>query len=187
MASQVQVFLDDGFKELPTPPWVREDLGAADFDLPDREMVAITGLPVFGRMGHRQAFNPFVNKGLNLFWPQLVADGLQLLRFLAGQETIIQNFTGDAGPTQLLFCPFVDVQIHLDGLGNIAAHLDEPWPEIDILQVEVVMVDGYRLSRPIETHLALFILLASLERFSPLLGYSNQYHAFLCTEFALST
>jgi hypothetical protein len=92
-----------------------------------------------------------IEEDLDLLRTQLITQRLQLVRLLAGQEAVVQRFEGDPGLAQLLFGPFMPVQIDFDGIRHIATDLDKGWTKICILQIEIIVVDAHRLPRPLES------------------------------------
>jgi hypothetical protein len=185
-AAQVQVLFDHGFKELPATGGIVKDLGTADFHLPDRKTMPVTGLPVCGGQGQGQPCLPLVEESLDLFGSQLVAEHLQLLRVLAGEKAVVQRLEVNPNLAQLLFGPFMPIQIDLDGIRHVAANLDEAGAEVHILHIEIVVIDPHRLARPFKANVSLLLFLAGLERFGFLLGDPDENDTFrLCEGLAV--
>src|SRR3990170_4006075 len=137
--AQVEIIPDQGFDQSPALFGVLEDLGAADFQLPDTQLVGITGRSLLLRQRPGKLFDPAVEKCLDLLGVQLVTNDLQTLRVLAGQKTVIQGCEADALLTQLLFGPLMPVEAYLNVKRKVGTHLDEKQPEFFVQNVEVVV------------------------------------------------
>ena len=77
---------------------------------------------------------------------QLITDSLQGLRISAREEAVVERLIGNPPLRQLPLGPFVTVEADLDWPWSIGADLQERWTKLEILQVEVVVVDGDRLA-----------------------------------------
>lgn len=93
--TQVEVIPDQGFKQSPTLFGILEDLGPTDFQLPDAQLVGITGRSLLGRDRPGKLFDPTVEKCLDFLDVQLVTNDLQTLRICTAQKTVIQGFEMD--------------------------------------------------------------------------------------------
>src|SRR3990170_8077319 len=65
-SAQVEIIPDQGFNQSPALFGVLEDLGSADFQLPDTQLVGITGRSLLGQDRPGKLFDPAVEKGLDL-------------------------------------------------------------------------------------------------------------------------
>src|SRR5712691_3534562 len=180
--SQVDVFADDFLEEVSTLGGPIEDLGQADFHLPEREPMLVTGQTIFGTERPRQALRPAVEEALNVLRTELAADLFQPLRLPAGQETVVQCLESEMLSPQLLLHPFVSVQAELDRVRQVGPDLEEGGPPLEVLDVEVVVLHEDRLAREVEEGHMISTTLAGLERPRPLLRHTDQDDAFATLE-----
>src|SRR6266436_6534044 len=85
----------------------------------------------------RQFCQPAAKQGVNLFRPQLVADGLQPAVVLAGNESVIQRLASDPVFAQLALGIFVSVQAKLRVIGEVRTELQEEGAEVPVEAVDI--------------------------------------------------
>src|SRR6266568_721317 len=180
--SEVDVFADDFLEEVSTLGGSIKDLGQADFNLPEREPMLVTGPPIFGTERPRQALRPAVEEALNVLRAELGADLFQPLRLPAGQETVVQRLEPEVLLSQPLLHPFVSVQAELDRVRQVGADLEEGGPPLRVLDIEVVVLHENRLAREVEERHMIPAALAGPERPRPLLRHHDQDDAFATLE-----
>src|SRR6266478_633091 len=154
-AAEVEVVADEALEEVAALHRVIEDVGEADLHLPQGEAVLEPGGAVVGRQRPRQPSRPAVEEGLQMLRAEPVADFLKPVGLAARQKTVVETLEGKPVVAHLLLGPFVAVEAELDGIGQVAAHLDERGTPVPVLQVEVVVVDEGGLTGEVEAHAAL--------------------------------
>ncbi len=92
----------------------------------------------------------------------------------ATATAVVQGGEVDPFPTELLFDPLMAVQTDLDRIGGIGRNLDETWPKLSILQIDVVVFDIDRLTRKEKSDRFALLILAGLETVDPFLGHANE-------------
>ena len=100
-SAYVEVFADDLLEEDAACHGLIEHLGQGELGLKNRNIVAITGLTVFGRKRMGQTAEPFAQEAVDLLGRQPVADRLGLLRVGAGQDAVVERLEVDALSSQL--------------------------------------------------------------------------------------
>src|SRR5207249_6108957 len=148
-AAQIQIVADDFLEELSAGHRAIHDLGEADFQLADRELVIIAGSAVAGRERQGEPIQPFGEENFELCWPQRIGQLLKAFGVLTTQEAVVQRLKADAFLSQLAFEPFVAVEVELQTPRSVAADLEEGFAPLAVIQIEVVVVgdDGFEALR----------------------------------------
>jgi hypothetical protein len=87
--SQIDILADDGFEKLPPADRTLKDIGAAAFQLPQRQFVMIAGLTILSTQRPRQLLHPALEEILELNGSQAAADFGQAFGFLTGQKAVV--------------------------------------------------------------------------------------------------
>ena len=126
---------------------------------------------------------PPVKKLLQVARPELVTERLQPSGIGAREKAVVETCERDARPAQLLFHPFMPVETQLDRIRDIGPDLDERGAPLRVLRIEVIVIDGDRLSREIERHTSVRSgAFVGFERARFFLGDADDHHAVLTVE-----
>ena len=137
----------------------------------------VASRPVGRGQGPGQVRLPAVEEALHVGRPEPIADRLEPLGIVAGQEAVVEAGEPEADLPRLLLGPLVAVQADPHRVRQVGPDLHEARSPLPILDVEVVVVDGHRLPRELEQHATLVPgQLARLERARPLLGHPDEHH-----------
>ncbi len=145
--ARVQVLTHHLFKEFSPLLRAIEDLGQAHRHLPDRQLPVVAGLPILRTQGQRQAVQPLAEQALDVLRTHPVLGLRQLSRVGTGEKAVVQRLKSDALLLQLALRAFVSVQAQFQAPEGIAADLQEDWPEVFVVDIEVVVIDIAILSR----------------------------------------
>src|SRR5580658_62827 len=91
-----------------------------------------------------QLRQPAAQQSIDLLRPQLVADGLQPIVVLAGNESVIQRLEADPLFAELAFGVFVSVQAQLRIIREVRTELQEEGTELPVQTVTVEVVHHRR-------------------------------------------
>lgn len=148
--AQIELVGDDRLEELAAMEWTVEDLGAADLELEDAELVAVAGLTVGGAERARQDRQPPPDEALDGRGRQAVADVLEGPPGSSGGEAVVEGLVADVATLQLALRPAVAVQPYAQAPWRVRAQLDERTPKLGVPEVEVDVVDvGARPADPV--------------------------------------
>src|SRR5215831_3223235 len=177
--AQIQILSNDGLEEMTTLNRTVEDLRAADFQLAQRDAVIKARGAIFGAQRPREAMRPPIEEGLNVARAECITGCLQSVWIGTREKAVVQTLESDSSPMQLLLDPLVPIQTDLKVVRDVGPDLDECRPPRIVVDVEVVVIDGDRLSGEVERHAALrptpFV---GLERARFLLRDANDHDAF---------
>src|SRR5213593_4697940 len=177
-STQIEILANHGFEEVPTLDRTIENLREADFQLAECDPMIKARGPIVGTHRPGKAVRPPIEQLLKVTGPELVTDRLQADGIGARQKPVIETGEGNLLAPQLLFHPLVAIQTDLDRVRYIRADLDEGWSPGGVLQIKVVVIDGYGLPREIERDSALRpAAFVRFERPRLLLGYPNDHHS----------
>jgi len=182
-AAEVEVVANDGLEEVAALHRTVKDLRETDFELTQGDAVIVAGSSVLRAQRPGQAVGPPVKELLQILGPELITQGLQPGGIGAREEAVVETGERDPGAAQLLFHPLVPVQADLDGIRHIRPNFEERRAPVQILDIEVVMVDGHRLAREVEGDAApRQAALVGFECSHLLLGHSNEDDALVARE-----
>src|SRR5205807_312196 len=102
-SSDIQVLANDFLEEDPAGDRTIQDLGQRELGLQHRDLIPVTGLPVFPRKWMRQLAEPFPQQAIDLLPRQAVAERLNSFGIVARQDAVIQRLITDAS---LVSCCF---------------------------------------------------------------------------------
>jgi len=140
-AAEVNMVTYDFLEELTAGKRAVEDLGKADFELEDGEVMVITCPSVFGGKWLRQHRHPAAEEGLDVVGTELVADILHTGSIGGIEQAVIQAGKGDAPFLKLALDPLVAVEPDPAGKGGIGAELDKRGAKVPVENIEVVVVN----------------------------------------------
>src|ERR1700724_2985322 len=138
---QVEISPHDLVKKVASVQRAVEDLGEAQLELPEAELVSVPSLSVLAAERPGKPLRPALEESLDRLRTELVAHLLEPSRVLTGEKTVVEALEADPFSAQLLLDPLVAVEAELPRVGQIGADLDECRPPVRILEVEVELVD----------------------------------------------
>ena len=140
-AAQVELVTDDRLEEGAAVGWAVEDLGAADLELHDAQLVAVAGLDVgLGERG-RQDRQPPPDEALDGRGGEAVAGLLQDPSIVDRGEAVVEGLVAEMAILQPTPRPVVAVRPYAHAPGGIGADLDEGRAHVAVPQVQVDVVD----------------------------------------------
>ena len=136
----IEIFANHVLEKDPSADWPVKYLSKRKLDLQDGELIAVAGLPVFGRERMGQQAQPFAQQGIDLFPGKPAADRLQPRRIGAGEHAVVQCLIFDSLVLQLALGVFVPIQAKLGVVWEVRAELQKEGTEVSIQAVKITAV-----------------------------------------------
>jgi len=140
-SAQVNMVSYDFLEKLTAGKGAVKDLGKADLELEDREVVVIACPSVFGGKGLRQHCHPAPEEGLDMVGAELVTDILHTSSIGGIEQAVIQSREEDASFLELALDPFMAIEPDPAGERGIGAELDKGRAKVPVKDIEVVVVN----------------------------------------------
>ena len=121
------------------------------------------------RERQREPGQPPREERLDVGLAQAVTDSLQRGRVGTSEKAVVQGREGQPAVPELPLGPLVAIQAELEGVGGVAADLDERRPPLGVDQVDVIVVHVDRFPAEGEMHLAPLLGLGGRPAGGPLL------------------
>src|SRR5262249_53595196 len=117
------------------------------------EPMIVSGQTVGCWQRPRESMGPPVEESLQVRGAERIARGLKRSRIPTGEKPVVETLEAHALATQLLFDPFMAIQTEFHGVREVGADLHERRTPVAIVEVEVVLIDRYRLAGELEADL----------------------------------
>ncbi len=140
-AAQVNMVSYDFLEELTPGKRSIEDLGKADLELEDREVMVIACPSVFGGEWLRQHRHPAPEESLDMGGAELVTDILYTGDIKSAEQAVIQAGERDTPFLELALDPLVAIEPDPASERGIGAELDKGGAEVAVKDIEVVVVN----------------------------------------------
>jgi len=140
-AAQVDVVSYDLLEELTSGKGAVEDLGKADLELEDGEVMVIACPSVFGGKGLRQHCHPATEESLDMIGTELVTSLLYTGSIRGTEQAVIQSGKRYALFLELALDPLMAIEPDPTGERSIGAELDKRRPKVPVKDIEVVVVN----------------------------------------------
>jgi hypothetical protein len=140
-ASQVDMVSYDFLEEIAPGKGAVEDLGKADLELEDREVVVIACPSVFGGKGLRQHRHPAAEESLDVGSAELVTDLLHRGGIGGIEQAVIEGSERYTPFLKLALDPLMSIKPDPAGERGIGAQLDKRGAKIPVEDIEVVVVN----------------------------------------------
>jgi hypothetical protein len=131
----------DFLEELTSGKGAVEDLGKADLELEDREVVVIACPSVFGGKGLRQHRHPAAEESLDIGGAELVTDLLHRGGIGGIEQAVIEGSERYTPFLKLALDPLMSIKPDPAGERSIGAELDKRRTKIPVEDIEVVVVN----------------------------------------------
>ena len=128
-ATEIEVFPDQVLEQMTPGHGSVEDLGAGEFGLKDRQLIAEAGGMIRGGEGLGQAREPLAHHRVDLLRRQTVQYPLQGGRVRAPEQTVVQRLKGNPRLGQLALGELMPVEIDAGGVGKVGREFDEQGPK----------------------------------------------------------
>ena len=135
-AADADVVLHQGLEEATGAARVVENQGPADLDLAHGQLPPIASGAVIGRERGQNEGKRALEEASEVAWPEAVADPLEGVGVLTGGESVGQRSEGEPDLGRLALGPLVTVAPDLGRIGEVRDDLDEPGPELGVIDVE---------------------------------------------------
>ncbi len=139
--AEVNMVPYDFLEELASGKRSIEDLGKANLQLENREVMVIACPPVFDGKGLRQHRHPAPEENLDVVSAELVTDILHTGNIGSAEQAVVQAGKGDGSFLELALDPLMTIKPDPASERGVGAELDKRRAKVAVKDIEVVVIN----------------------------------------------